>query len=134
PGPGLAWRAAVGVRKGKGELKAAIERALAELRPDIARLADKYGFPTGAPIPSEPPAAQSAPVSAEAVRSGRSLFNQHCSHCHAPNAMSPEPSRDLRRLRLRYGDRMREITFTTVVDGRPTKGMPTWRAPLSAAA
>jgi len=145
-GQGLEWRAAVGVRRGKDGLKTAIERALAELKPDIARLADKYGFPTGPAIPSEPPTAGRAPPAAErkalaadsaqptvaeasvadTVRAGRSLFNQYCAHCHAPNAMSPEPSRDLRRLRLRYGERMQEVAFKTVTEGRPTKGMPTW--------
>jgi mono/diheme cytochrome c family protein len=24
---------------------------------------------------------------------GRSLFNQYCAHCHAPNALSPDPLR-----------------------------------------
>src|SRR6185312_10746407 len=31
---------------------------------------------------------------------GRSLFNQYCSHCHAPNALSPDPPKDLRRLKI----------------------------------
>src|SRR5215472_13659809 len=37
---------------------------------------------------------------------GRSLFNQFCAHCHAPNAISPDPPKDLRRLRVRYAERM----------------------------
>jgi len=130
-GPGLAWQAAVAVRKGKDELRAAIDRELAQLAPDIVRLADKYGFPSGAAIASEPVGSQSAPPSADVVRAGRSLFNQHCAHCHAPNAISPEQSRDLRRLRLRYGDRMPEVAFKTVAEGRPSKGMPTWGDSLS---
>jgi polar amino acid transport system substrate-binding protein len=125
-GPGLSWQAAVGVRKGKDDLKTAIERALAGLRPEITRLADRYGFPSGTAIASEAPAAESAAPAADIVRAGQSLFNQHCSHCHAPNALSPEPSRDLRRLRLRYGNRMQEVAFKTVAEGRPAKGMPTW--------
>ena len=68
---------------------------------------------------------RAAPAPTEGVRAGRSLFNQHCSHCHAPNAMSPELSRDLRRLRVRYGDKIRDVIHTTVKEGRPTKGMPT---------
>ena len=61
------------------------------------------------------------------IRLGRSLFNQHCSHCHAPNAVSPEPTRDLRRLTLRYGSRMREAAYATITVGRVDKGMPAWK-------
>ena len=61
------------------------------------------------------------------IRLGRSVFNQHCSHCHAPNAMSPEPTRDLRRLTLRYGARMRETAYATIMGGRVDKGMPAWK-------
>jgi ABC-type amino acid transport substrate-binding protein len=132
-GPGLQWQAAVGVRKGRDDLRGALDGALAQLGPDIARLAARYGFPSGPPIAADG-ATAAAPSTAEAVRAGRSLFNQHCSHCHAPNAMSPEPSRDLRRLRARYGDRMRDVAYTTVKEGRPTKGMPTWGDALSAEA
>jgi len=132
-GPGLQWQAAVGVRKGQDGLRAAIEGELARLGPDIARLAEKYGFPSGPAIGFTRAVENGAPAPpAEGVRAGRSLFNQHCSHCHAPNAQSPEPSRDLRRLRVRYGDRMRDVTYTAVKEGRPTKGMPTWGNVLSA--
>jgi polar amino acid transport system substrate-binding protein len=61
-----------------------------------------------------------------AASEGKSLFNQYCSHCHAPNAMNPDPAKDLRRLKRRYGDRMTEVFHTTVTDGRPDKGMPVW--------
>ena len=131
-GPGLQWQAAVGVRKGAEGLRTAIEAELGQLCPDIARLADKYGFPMGPAIALAGAAENGAPaLAAETAQAGRSLFNQHCSHCHAPNAISPEPSRDLRRLRGRYGDKMRDITLTVVKEGRPTKGMPTWGDVLS---
>ena len=48
-------------------------------------------------------------------------------HCHSPNAHSPEPSRDLRRLRLRYGERMTALFYQTVTEGRAVKGMPPWK-------
>jgi polar amino acid transport system substrate-binding protein len=67
---------------------------------------------------------------AEVIPAGRSQFNQHCAHCHSPNAMSPEPSRDLRRLRLRYGERMTEVAFTTVTSGASARGMPPWKEVL----
>jgi polar amino acid transport system substrate-binding protein len=131
-GPGLQWQAAVGVRKGAEGLRTAIEAELTQLGPDIARLADKYGFPMGPAIALVGAAENGAPApTAETAQAGRSLFNQHCSHCHAPNAISPEPSRDLRRLRGRYGDKMRDITLAAVKEGRPTKGMPTWGDVLS---
>jgi polar amino acid transport system substrate-binding protein len=145
-GEGLQWRATVAVRKGHEALRDRIDGALAELATEIRRLADGYGFPHGPSISLEaeaatPPRVSAGaavrPVDAAAVRppaatdpdsiaAGRSLFNQHCSHCHAPNAMSPEPSRDLRRLRLRYGASRAEVFFATVTRGRPDKGMPPW--------
>ena len=155
-GEGLQWHAAVGVRKGLDSLKADLDRVLDQLKPEINTLADKYGFPLGRPVsmdgqrgmlrppergvgglqlvqlqegPTRP--TSSAGVSSSAaeglIRLGRSLFNQHCSHCHAPNAVSPEPTRDLRRLTLRYGSRMREAAYATITVGRVDKGMPAWK-------
>ena len=123
-GEGLQWRAAVAVRKGRSALRDDIDRALAAVAPEVPRLADRYGFPRGPAV-----ALAAAPASesdADAVAAGRSLFNQHCAHCHAPNALSPESSRDLRRLRLRYGASASEVFYTTVARGRPDKGMPPW--------
>jgi polar amino acid transport system substrate-binding protein len=143
-GPGLQWPVTAGVRKGDAALKERIERALVDLGHDIRRLADGYGFPlttpigletrphappTVAPAPSPAPGSGILPVNpfngrADVVPAGRSVFNQHCSHCHAPNAQSPEPSRDLRRLKRRYGDQRIAIFYSTVTEGRPAKGMP----------
>jgi ABC-type amino acid transport substrate-binding protein len=123
-GEGLQWRATVAVRKDSPELRDRIDGALGALQGEIRQLADRYGFPRGPVIGFAAGAA--APTDAETIVAGRSLFNQHCSHCHAPNAMSPEPSRDLRRLRLRYGASSAEVFFTTVTRGRPDKGMPPW--------
>src|SRR6185503_18233936 len=68
-GPGLQWQAAVGVRKGQDELRTAIERELAQLGPDIARLAEKYGFPSGPAIGFERAAnTGAAPAPIEGVR------------------------------------------------------------------
>lgn len=68
---------------------------------------------------------------ADAVRAGRSVFNQHCSHCHSPNAMNPEPRTDLRRLKRRYGDNMANVALQTITDGRVANGMPPWKEILS---
>jgi polar amino acid transport system substrate-binding protein len=144
-GEGLQWRATVAVRKGDDELRERIDHALAALKPEIQQLADRYGFPRGPAISfaggaagaggggevrvvahAAAPLPPSTPADPETIAAGRSLFNQHCSHCHAPNAMSPEPSRDLRRLRLRYAATAPEVFYTTVTKGRPDKGMPPW--------
>jgi polar amino acid transport system substrate-binding protein len=61
---------------------------------------------------------------------GRSLFNQYCAHCHSPNAISPDPPKDLRRLGLRYAEKMPEVFYFTVTHGRPDKGMPNWKGIL----
>lgn len=61
-----------------------------------------------------------------AVREGRSIFNQTCAHCHGPDAITGQPERNLRHLRLRYGDDMWKVFHSTVVQGRPDKGMPVW--------
>ena len=66
------------------------------------------------------------------VDAGRRAFNIHCSHCHAANAMSFEPSMDLRRLKIRYGANMTQVALDTIRVGRPDKGMPTWKDSLTA--
>jgi len=126
-GPGLQWQVGAAVRKGNTALKERLDGVLAELGPEIRRLAgDRYGFPLSAPI-----GAERASDRGDLVPLGRSVFNQHCSHCHSPNAQSPEPTRDLRRLKLRYGDRRAEVYYTTVTAGRPAKGMPPWGQALN---
>jgi polar amino acid transport system substrate-binding protein len=159
-GSGLQWQVTIGVRQGEDRLKADLDQVLGQLQPEIARLADKYGFPSGPAVSLDPPrgapgraraglgpfelvqlqddaessAARAAPDTGPSgssdlaiARLGRSLFNQHCAHCHAPNAMSPEPSRDLRRLKLRYGLQMQQTAYTIIWGGRPDKGMPSWK-------
>jgi mono/diheme cytochrome c family protein len=67
---------------------------------------------------------------ADRVAAGRGLFNQFCAHCHGPNAFSPDPPRDLRRLKHRYGENMTNLFHFTVKQGRPDKGMPSWMGRL----
>jgi mono/diheme cytochrome c family protein len=61
---------------------------------------------------------------------GRGLFNQYCAHCHGPNAVSPDPPRDLRRLKRRYSENMANVFHFTVTHGRLDKGMPNWTGQL----
>ena len=67
----------------------------------------------------------------EIAKEGGSLFNQYCSHCHGPWADQAERPRDLRRLRIRYGDDAIQMFYTTVTNGRMDKGMPVWKGVLS---
>lgn len=156
-GTGLGGPVAVAVRKDKGTLAADIDRALTELQPEIAALAGKYGFPTAKPIlltrAAPEPAAMAelasvrpdsavprfiktgASVQAAAdtaaaddgLNAGRVRFNDTCSHCHGSNGASPIHERDLRRLKARYDDKWREVATTTIKNGRPELGMPTWK-------
>lgn len=67
------------------------------------------------------------------VDAGRTIFNTHCSHCHGPNAESPDQRIDLRRLSRRYRDDKDSVFATTVHDGRTDKGMPAWKGVLAEA-
>ena len=48
-------------------------------------------------------------------------------HCHGPDAVQSERRIDLRLLHNRYGEDMRTKFWTTVHEGRPAKGMPSWK-------
>jgi len=63
----------------------------------------------------------------EAVTSGRETFNGTCAHCHGPDAVQSERHIDLRRLKLKYADDVRDVYWKTVHQGRPAKGMPAWK-------
>src|SRR5262249_32103650 len=110
-GEGLQWRVGIGVRKGDAALLRQIDDAPGHLQAQIRRAAERYGFPLTAPVeltgapsvespatPAAPPATPTAPPAppgatpstSDAVTAGRAVFNQHCSHCHSPNAHSPE--------------------------------------------
>jgi mono/diheme cytochrome c family protein len=58
---------------------------------------------------------------------GREIFNTVCGHCHGPDAVQARAKIDLRLLRRKYGNAMEETYFRTVLDGRPSKGMPAWK-------
>ncbi|UWU77373.1 transporter substrate-binding domain-containing protein [Bradyrhizobium huanghuaihaiense] len=151
-GEGLSWDAAIGFAKTSTELRDRVDAVLPQLQSTIGALAVKYGLPTGAPVRfGAAPAgttmgtgtgaavAQVANVVAtetkgdaaapgpEAVGAGKEIFNGTCAHCHGPDAIQSERKIDLRLLRHRYGDEMREKFWTTVHEGRPTKGMPAWK-------
>ncbi|SCB41742.1 amino acid ABC transporter substrate-binding protein, PAAT family [Bradyrhizobium yuanmingense] len=153
-GEGLSWDAAIGFAKASTKLRDRVNAVLPQLQGKIGELAVKYGLPGGAPVrfgaaPTPAPVttgtgsgagvAQVANVVAtetkgdavapglEAVGAGKEIFNGTCAHCHGPDAIQSERKIDLRLLRHRYGDEMREKYLTTVQEGRPNKGMPAWK-------
>jgi polar amino acid transport system substrate-binding protein len=153
-GPAMSWPIAIGFRRVDAALRERIQGELDGLGPWLGELAAKYGFPSGAPVrlaamTDEPirlavaggitgmlaqaaAPAQKAEASNEAdVMRGRELFNSNCAHCHGPEAASPDKRIDLRRLRKRYGEKMDELFSTSVLNGRPDKGMPMWKGVIS---
>jgi polar amino acid transport system substrate-binding protein len=68
---------------------------------------------------------------AEGVIPGRTLFNNVCSHCHGTDGASPVSERDLRKLNKRYQESWRDTAMTTIQNGRPDAGMPSWKATYS---
>ena len=163
---------AVAVRRGKDALAADIDRALVELKPQIASLADQYGFPRETPVslasahaaasitvavpatlwqvvsetvpaknakPAAKPAAKktaapdaaavaaATPALSEAATAGRVQFNDRCSHCHGTDGFSPVRERDVRYLKMRYSEKWQDTAATTIKNGRPDAGMPTWK-------
>jgi ABC-type amino acid transport substrate-binding protein/cytochrome c553 len=146
-GQGMGGPVAVAVKKGRDDLAAGIEKALAELKGDIAGLADKYGFPRGKPVdlekrsqaegaarfavvPSRQVAWVNNPADGEAPQAGRTRFNDQCSHCHGKDGFSPVQERDLRRLKMRYDAKWEETAVATIKNGRQEKGMPPWKDAL----
>lgn len=80
---------------------------------------------SGGPVMADP---KPVPPGGHDVASGRTRFNNVCSHCHGANGASPVSERDLRKLRSRYKDEWRAVASVTIREGRPTAGMPTWKA------
>jgi len=159
-GEGFGGKVAVAVPLAKADLAARIDKALADLQAQIQTLSLKYGFPGAAPIllaarATPTPAHGRAVAAAVAppkgfmrtgasgtwlvaqadaqpdIAQGQSIFNNTCSHCHGSNGASPISERDLRKLQRRYKDDWRDTALTTIKNGRPTLGMPTWKDSFS---
>jgi len=146
-GPDFSSQVVVGVRSDQPNLATEIDRALVTLKPQLAALAQQYGFPSDAAValdpkwrepvavaatPAAPVAVSAAAVGADngAVQAGRVRFNSQCSHCHGTDSVTALRERDLRRLKMRNDDRWPEVALTTIREGRPDKGMPTWKDAL----
>lgn len=152
-GEGLTWDAAIGFARTSTELRDRVDAVLPQLAPAIADLAAKYGLPSGqaarfgaahaalsgvttgtgtgvaqvANVVATETKGDAAPKNAEAVGAGKEIFNGTCAHCHGPDAVQSEKKIDLRLLRHRYGDDVHATYLKTVHEGRPAKGMPSWK-------
>jgi polar amino acid transport system substrate-binding protein len=146
----------IGLQKKDAALRDQLNGLIDTLAPKFALLMEKYGFPTGAPImlaqansaqmqqaqaalPEEKvdvktPAAPEKSVEAKPAADhakGNQMFNNYCSHCHGPDAVTGEKRQNLRNLSKKYGERMNEIFATTLATGRLSKGMPKWAGVIS---
>lgn len=74
-----------------------------------------------------PPPAAGEGSGEDRIREGKEVFNGTCAHCHGPDAIQAERKINLRLLRHRYGVGMEDMFFKTVNNGRPSKGMPSWK-------
>ena len=125
--PSSLW---VTVADAKPATPSASAAASAAARKPAAKPATK---PTN--VAATTPAAAATPAAATldpAARAGRVRFNDQCSHCHGTDGASPVRERDVRRLSIRYdAAKWQEVANTTIRNGRPDQGMPTWKETLN---
>jgi len=140
--PHMQWQAAIGFASKQAALRDEVDAALPGLAPHIRELQAKYGVAVDPPAGTATPASTAAApvatpeVTTAAARSstegggptaGKAVFDGTCAHCHGPNAVVADRKINLRPLQRKYGEQMGEVFLTTVVNGRPTKGMPAWK-------
>jgi polar amino acid transport system substrate-binding protein len=149
-GKGLSWDAAIGFARTSKELRDQVDAVLPGLEQKIAELVTKYGLPNDQPmtllasentpnpqkaataaVPTESTERAPDAVGLASVSAGREVFNATCAHCHGVEAVQGERRIDLRRLQLRYGENARATFWTTVHEGRLSKGMPAWKEVLT---
>jgi ABC-type amino acid transport substrate-binding protein/cytochrome c553 len=133
----MQFPAAIGFAKRDGALRDEVDAALVALAPRLRELGVKYALADTAPASvSDAGPGGAAPVAqadkADKVdkgnpSAGKEVFNGTCAHCHGPNAVVEDRKINLRRLQLKYGEQLNDTFFTTVTEGRPSKGMPSWK-------
>jgi polar amino acid transport system substrate-binding protein len=146
-GDGLLWDTAIGFAKGSAPLRDSVDTVLASVKPEIDALFVKYGVPNGGAVkfgeadhaapaavagdPTTTGQAGEKPIQTTAVeadtKAGHEIFNGTCAHCHGPDAVQAERKINLRLLKQRYAEEMEPTFWKTVHDGRPAKGMPSWK-------
>ena len=137
--PQMQWQAAIGFSSKQPGLRDEVDAALPRLDPTIRQLSAKYAVAMGpsltytdaGPVQVAVAEAASAPAHGAEAKGdallGKEIFNGTCAHCHGPDGVVQDRKIDLRRLEHKYADQMDEVFLTTVTNGRPSKGMPTWK-------
>jgi polar amino acid transport system substrate-binding protein len=138
-GPQLQFQAAIGLSNKQPGLRDEVDAVLPALAPRFRELQAKYAVGQDTPVVlaaagSQPPALAEA-LAAPAVTTtqgsdpakGKEIFNGTCAHCHGPSGVVEDRKINLRRLHLKYGEQLEEAFFSTVTNGRPSKGMPAWK-------
>jgi polar amino acid transport system substrate-binding protein len=145
--PQMQFQAAIGFSSKQAALRDEVDTVLAQLAPQIRDLSIKYAGVAMGPaltmtdagpqqLAANDAVATPAPAPAEAEKGdaakgdaakGKEVFDGTCAHCHGPNAIVADRKINLRLLQRKHGEQMSEVFFTTVTNGRPTKGMPAWK-------
>jgi polar amino acid transport system substrate-binding protein len=137
--PQMRFPAAIGLSSKRTALRDEIDAVLDGLAPRIQAIVARYAVAAGPALaftdagPMRVAAAEPAVVAVQAkaggdgAAKGKQIFNGTCAHCHGPNAVVEDRKINLRRLQLKYGEKMEETYLATVTDGRPSKGMPAWK-------
>jgi polar amino acid transport system substrate-binding protein len=147
--PQMQFQAAIGFSSKQTALRDEVDTVLAQLAPRIRDLSIKYAGVAMAPaltmtdagpqqLAANDAVAAPAPAGAEKgdaakgdaagdAAKGKEVFDGTCAHCHGPNAIVADRKINLRLLQRKHGEQMNEVFFTTVTNGRPTKGMPAWK-------
>ena len=142
--PQMQWQAAIGLSNKEAALRDQVDAVLGGLQPRIQALMAKYALTAGPSITltdagsvqvaaeentttSSAGAPARAPAAKADATQGKEIFNGTCAHCHGPDAVVADRKINLRALQRKYGDQMSEVFFTTVTNGRPSKGMPSWK-------
>jgi polar amino acid transport system substrate-binding protein len=155
--PQMQFPAAIGFAGKQAVLRDQVNAVLPQLAPRIQALSQKYAVAGGgtavmltdagpvklSPLSLAPAAAAATAVTATVATApaasagvgnalaGREVFDGTCAHCHGPNAVVADRKINLRLLQRKYGADMEAVFFKTVIEGRPSKGMPTWKAVFS---
>jgi mxaJ protein len=131
---------AMGVRHADKALAAQLDSVIDKDRAEILGILREYNVPlldvrtSSTPAPDPPREARTAPrdsmlVSDQAYQ-GWKWFHVYCYRCHGTDAIGGQLAPDLRHSVGPQGSVTHDIFVRTATDGRPTKGMPSWKTLL----
>lgn len=124
---------AMGVRHADKALAAQLDSVIDKDRAEILGILRDYNVPllevrtASQPAPAAP--RDSMLVSDQAYQ-GWKWFHVYCYRCHGTDALGGQLAPDLRHSVGPEGSVTHDVFLRTATDGRPTKGMPSWKALL----